>query len=104
MNGEPRYRVPPGVEFMRWREGGGHGTGEWVVHHSGTGETLRLSEAALALLGALIEGPGQDRAGLAAALAGLLDESMPSEELSAVVDDLLRALLRHECIEVLPCD
>jgi len=104
MNDGPAYRVPPGVEFLRWREGGADGLGEWVVYHSGTGETLRLSEAALALLDGLIHGTPLDQAGLTALLANLLDESMPAEELRAVVDDLLRALLRHECIEALPCD
>ena len=39
------YRIPDGVEFPRW-----DGGDEWVVYHSGTGETLRLSDAAVAIL------------------------------------------------------
>lgn len=103
MNQAPAYRIPPGVQFQRWREGGPAGTGEWVVYHSGTGETLRLSEAALALLDSLMDGHPSDRARLTATLQALLDEPMPADELAAALDGLLRALLRHECIEELPC-
>lgn len=104
MTGGPAYRIPPGVQFQRWRDGGPDGTGEWVVYHSGTGETLRLSEAALALLESLADGGSLDREGLTSILANLLDGPLPPEELTAALDGLLRALLRHECIEALPCD
>jgi hypothetical protein len=103
MNREPAYRTPPGVQFLRWREGGAAGTGEWVVYHAGTGETLRLSEAALALLDDLSDGQPRGRAQLTATLQALLDEPVPADELDAAVDELLRALLRHECIEEWPC-
>ncbi len=104
MSAGPAYRIPPGVEFLRWREGGAAGTGEWVLYHTGTGETLRLSEAAAALLDSLADGAPRDQAALAATLQRLLDEPMPPAELAAALDGLLRALLRHECIEALPCD
>jgi hypothetical protein len=104
MSGGPAYRIPPGVEFLRWREGGPAGTGEWVVYHSGTGETLRLSEPALTLLDTLLDGRPRDGAQLATTLTDLIDGPVPAEELAAALDGLLRALLRHECIEALPCD
>ncbi|MCU0840885.1 MAG: hypothetical protein MUC79_04080 [Thiobacillaceae bacterium] len=104
MDTEARYRIPPGVAFQRWSEGGSHGADEWVVYHDGTGQTLRLSEAALAVLDALLEGGPQDRATIALALAGLLDAPAGPEELDTALDHLLRGLLEHECIEALPCD
>ncbi len=92
------YRVPEGVEFQRWHSGG-----EWVVYHSGTGETLRLSEAALALLDTLLASGSLDRERLASALGGMLDAVAEPEELATATDALLRGLLDHECIEPVPC-
>lgn len=102
MNTEPLYRIPPGVEFQRWCEGGPAGAGEWVIYHAGTGETLRLSEAAMALLDGLMAEP-RDRIGLKTWLMDLVDGPVPAEELDATLDGLLRDLLRHECIEPAPC-
>ncbi len=104
MSDGPAYRTPPGVEFQRWREGGPDGTGEWVVYHSGTGETLRLTEAAVLILDALIQQGPASPAALAGVLARALEEEAPAQELERVLHELLAALKRHECIEPLPCD
>lgn len=104
MDTEARYRIPPGVTFQRWCEGGSQGADEWVVYHDGTGQTLRLSEAALAILDALLASGPQDRASIALTLAGLLDAPAGPEELDTALDLLLRGLLEHECIEAVPCD
>lgn len=95
-----RYRIPPGVGFQRWHEG--PAPEEWVVYHDGTGQTLRLSESALAILDALLASGSLDLAGIAAALAERLDTPVGDAELQAALQGLIDALLKHECIE--PCD
>jgi PqqD family protein of HPr-rel-A system len=91
------YGIPPGVEFLRWSGGE-----DWVIYHTGTGETLRVSDLALAILDHLADRV-LDREALLSALADLFDESPEPAELAAGVDDHLRLLLAHECIEVRPC-
>lgn len=101
MSGTPgtRYRLPAGVSFQRWHEG--PAAEEWVVYHDGTGQTLRLSETALAILDALRAAGPLDRAAIAAALAGQLDVPADDDALQAALDGLIDGLLKHECIE--PC-
>ena len=96
---DTRYRLPPGVNFQRWHEG--PPADEWVVYHDGTGQTLRLSEAALAILDALMAAGPLDRAAIAAALADQLDVPADDDELQAALSGLIDGLLKHECIE--PC-
>ncbi len=94
-----RYRIPLGAGFQRWREG--PAASEWVVYHDGTGQTLRLSEAALAILDALMAAGPLDPAGIATALADQLDAPADDAELQAALSGLIDGLLRHELIE--PC-
>lgn len=93
-----RYRLPAGVRFQRWR-----GEEDWVLYHSGTGETMRLSEAAVAVLDILAQAPDQDRRALGAALNALMDAPLTEVELDAALEGLLRELLNHECIESPAC-
>lgn len=93
------FRIPPGVEFQRWQ-----GEDEWVVYHSGTGETLRLSDAAIAVLDILGESAQLDKSTLERELNGMMDVPLPPEEMQTALNELLRMLLAHECIEHAPCD
>ncbi|MBK6277801.1 MAG: hypothetical protein IPF57_06510 [Gammaproteobacteria bacterium] len=92
------YRIPDGVEFQRW-----DGGEEWVVYHSGTGETLRLSDGALAILDLLAEKGCLDSESLTRALAGMVDDSSSMEDLGPATTELTRVLLQYECIETAPC-
>lgn len=94
-----RLRIPPGVQFERWQGGD-----EWVVYHAGTGETLRLSDAAVAVLDLLEQAGRLDEAALASALNALMDVPLPEAEIRAALDGLVSQLLSHECIERLACD
>lgn len=91
------YGIPLGVEFLRWSGGE-----DWVIYHAGTGETLRVSDLALAILDLLAQRV-LDREALLSALAGLFDEPPEPGELAAGLDEHLRLLLAHECIEIRPC-
>ncbi len=93
------YRIPVGVCFERWA-----GDGEWVIYHSGTGETLRISEAALAILDLLEQSERLDSGGLDKALSGMLDEPSTPDEMQTPREELLRVLLGHECVERVACD
>ncbi len=93
------FRIPHGVEFQRWQ-----GEDEWVIYHSGTGETMRLSEAAIAVLELLGESDGLDESALETALSAMMDAPLPTHEIHAALHELLRVLLSHECIEQAPCD
>lgn len=101
MTGTPDtlYRLPPGVGFQRWHEG--PAAEEWVIYHEGTGQTLRLSEAALAILDILGRSGPLDPAGITAALAEQLDTPADDDELQAALSGLIDGLLKHELIE--PC-
>jgi PqqD family protein of HPr-rel-A system len=92
------YAIPPGVEYLRWP-----GDSDWVIYHTGTGETLRVSDLALAILDAVARRPALNREGLITALTTLFDEPPEAGELRASLDEHLRLLLSHECIEVRPC-
>lgn len=92
------HRIPPGVEFQRW-----HGGDEWVLYHSGTGETLRLSEAAVAVIDLLEQAGPMERDALADALNALMDTPLPPAEISVALGDLLRILISHECVEPVAC-
>lgn len=92
------YRIPPGVEFQRWQGGE-----EWVIYHSGTGETLRLSDAALAVIDLLSQTGPMDQSSLAEALNGMMDAPLPQEEINGALAELLRVLLGHECVEQTAC-
>lgn len=92
-------RIPPDVEFERW-EGGG----EWVLYHSGTGETIRLSDAALALLDLLVESGPLDRPAMARALNAMMDAPLADAEMVTALEGLLGELLAHECVEPVSCD
>lgn len=91
-------RIPPGVQFERWQ-----GETEWVVYHTGTGATVRLSDAAVAVLDVLEETGQLDEARLARKLNQLMDSPLPEDEMRAALAGLLRDLLGHECIERVPC-
>ena len=92
------FRIPPGVVFERW-----HHQDEWVLYHSGTGETLRLSEAAVAILDQLSAGREMDRNALANGLNNLMDTPLELDEMSSILEGLIQELLRHECIEAQQC-
>ncbi len=92
------YVIPSGVEFLRWS-----GDGDWVIYHTGTGETLRVSDLALAILDHIERQPAVGRDRLMRALAALFDEVPEPGELAARVDECVRLLLSHECIERCPC-
>ncbi len=93
------FRIPPGVEFQRWQGGE-----EWVLYHSGTGETMRLSDAAVAVLDLIVEAHRLDRRVLANGLNTLMDVPLPDAEIDAALEQLLRELLSHECLERVACD
>jgi PqqD family protein of HPr-rel-A system len=92
------YRIPSGVVFQRWA-----GDGEFVVYHSGTGETLRLSEGAVAILDLLERMPSMSAAAIADALTDMIDDPPAPDALWASLETLLAMLLRHECIERVAC-
>lgn len=98
MTADSHYRLPPGVEMPRWREG--PAAEEWVVYHEGTGQTLRLSAAACVLLDALARGP-LDRGRLYEALASALADPPGRVELESALDGLIEGLVKHELIEPL---
>lgn len=105
--GQDCFRIPPGVVFARWTWTApeqGPDAAEWVVYHSGTGETLRLSPAAVAVLDHLEQSPNQDAAALSAYLNTLLDIPLPAEEIRGFLEGVLGQLLAHECVERRPCD
>jgi hypothetical protein len=94
------YRVPEGVEFLRW-----NGGEEWVVYHSGTGETLRLSEGALAIIDLLAR--RQDpvsQIDIMRELAAMMDEQAEESAMVLAVSELLRVLIGHECVDPVLCD
>lgn len=91
-------RIPPDVQFLRWP-----GDGDWVIYHTGTGETLRVSEMSLAILDAIARHTSLDAAGLLKALTTQFDEPPEAGELRASLDDHMRLLLSHECVERCPC-
>jgi hypothetical protein len=93
------FRIPTGVEFQRWQ-----GDGEWVIYHAGTGETMRLSEAALAVLDLLAESDRLDKSAIEQGLHSMMDTPIVVQEMQAAVNELLRVLLNHECIERVSCD
>jgi len=93
------YRLPDGVVFQRWA-----GEDEYVVYHSGTGETLRLSEAAVAILDLLERMGPLGAEALMSALADMMDAPPDPLGLSAATDRLLEVLLKHECIDRVPCE
>jgi PqqD family protein of HPr-rel-A system len=93
------FRIPPSVSFQRWQ-----GNDEWVLYHSGTGETMRLSDAAVAVLELLEEATSLDSTALASALNAMVDTPLSEKEIGAALHDLLGQLLRHECIERVTCD
>lgn len=90
------YRLPPGVRLQRWREG--QASDEWVVYHDGTGQTLRLSAAAMVLLDVLAAG-ALDRRALGQALAGTFDPAPAPAEIDTALAELLDGLGKHELIE-----
>ncbi|MCS6785510.1 MAG: HprK-related kinase A [Thiobacillaceae bacterium] len=92
------YRLPPGLRLPRWRAG--TQAGEWVVWHEGTGETLRLSAAAVQLLDRLAAGPCR-RPQLRAALRDALNDPPADELLDLALDEFIEPLVKHELIE--PC-
>jgi PqqD family protein of HPr-rel-A system len=94
MSEQECIRIPPGVKFERWH------SDEWVIYHSGTGETMRLSDAAVALLDMLAESGPQDRSAVARALNDMMEVPLADAEIASVVDRLLRDLLAHECVEL----
>ncbi len=91
--------MPPGVEFPRWQ-----GDDAWVLYHSGTGATIRLSDAALAVLDLFAESDRLDRSAIQHALSAMMDAPPAEPEMQASVSELLRVLLNHECIEQVSCD
>jgi hypothetical protein len=94
------YRIPEGVEFLRWKGGE-----EWVVYHSGTGETLRLSDGAVAIIDLLATRQAPlSRIDIVRELVAMMDE--PAEESTVIpaVSELLRVLISHECVDGVPCD
>ena len=91
-------RIPPGVQFERWQ-----GETEWVLYHSGTGATVRLSDAAVAVLDLLEHAGVMDEASLVRGLNALMDNPLPEAEMGAALAGLLSDLLSHECIERVPC-
>jgi hypothetical protein len=93
------FRLPPDVEFQRWQGGD-----EWVLYHSGTGETIRLSDAGLAILDLLAEPDHLDQTAIERALHAMMDDPLAEQEMHAAVTELLRVLLKHECIEQVSCD
>lgn len=93
------FRLPRSVEFQRW-----DGGDEWVVYHSGTGETLRLSDAAMAVIDLLSESGPLDTGSIAKRLSAQIESPMENPALARAVNDLLRVLLTHECIEPASCD
>ena len=93
------FRLPPGVDFQRWQGGD-----EWVLYHSGTGETIRLSDAALAILDLLAEPSHLDQTTIEQGLHSMMDAPLDQQEMHAAVTELLRVLLKHECIEQVSCD
>jgi PqqD family protein of HPr-rel-A system len=92
------FRIPPDVEFQRWQ-----GDDDWVIYHTGTGETLRVSEMSLAILDVIAQHASLDAAGLLKALTTLFDEPPDAGELRAGMDEHMRLLLSHECVERCPC-
>lgn len=92
------YRIPSGVVFQRWM-----GDGEFVVYHSGTGETLRLSEGAVAILDLLDRISSMSANTIADALRDMIDDPPAADALRASLETLLAMLLRHECIERVAC-
>jgi len=98
MTGPDCFRIPSGVEFQRWQ-----GDGEWVIYHSGTGETMRLSEAAIAVLNLLAESGRLDKTAIKLALNAMMDAPVSDHELQTAVNELTRVLLSHECIEQVSC-
>ena len=93
------FRIPPGVEFQRWDSGE-----EWVVYHSGTGETLRLSDAAMAVIDLLSESSSLEKGTIGQSLNAQMESPLDEAELAAAVNEVLRVLLGHECIEPVSCD
>lgn len=93
------FRIPPSIEFQRWQ-----GDGEWVIYHAGTGDTIRLSEAALFILDLLVESGRLDQSVIEHALSAMMDVPLTGNEMQAAVQELLRVLLNHECIEKVSCD
>jgi len=91
--------LPPDVDFQRWQGGD-----EWVIYHSGTGETIRLSDAALAILDLLAAQGHLDQTAIERALSSMMDDPLDEQEMHAAVTELLRVLLKHECIEQVSCD
>jgi hypothetical protein len=91
-------RIPPGVQFERWQ-----GETEWVLYHSGTGATVRLSDAAVAVLDLLEAGGALDEASLARRLNQLMDSPLTEDKMAAALVPLVRDLLGHECVERVPC-
>lgn len=89
--------IPPGVEFERWH------SDEWVIYHSGTGETMRLSDAAVALLDLLAESGPLDRVVMTDALNDMMDVPLAQAEMASLLDGLLRDLIAHECVELVSC-
>lgn len=92
------YRIPTGVVFRRWAA-----EGEFVVYHSGTGETLRLSEGAVAILDLLERTAPMDAEAISRAVGDMMDDPPTPEALGDAVETLLSVLLRHECIERVAC-
>lgn len=95
---EDAYRIPDGVEFLHW-----DGGDEWVVYHSGTGETLRLSDGAVTILELLKNSRVLSRATLAQAIFEIMVEPAAIETVAEATDNLVNVLLQHECIEPVPC-
>ena len=92
------FRLPPGVDFQRWA-----GDGDWVLYHSGTGETMRISDLAMAILDLIAQHDTMDRQEIIRKLTRLFDDPPGEEDLRGAVDEHLRLLLSHECIEPVAC-
>lgn len=92
------YQLPRGVDLQRW-----FGGDEFVVYHSGTGETLRLSKAAAVILDILAESGPVDVGTLAHALLDRLDEPTRPDDLRPTLEKLLSVLVRHDCAERVAC-
>ena len=92
------YCIPRDVVFQRWTGGD-----EFVLYHPGTGETLRLSDPAVAILDLLEQTSPMNAEALTCALADMMDDPPAPEVLADAVDSLLGVLLRHECIERVAC-
>jgi len=86
------------VEFQRWCGGE-----DWVLYHSGTGETLRVSEAALAVLDLLSAAGTLPQDALAETLNRQMDTPLSDVEIQAALAEILRVLQRHECVEQVAC-